>query len=117
MKSIPDKRKAVRVSFEKGVPVHIVAIDGTWQRRCKMADASDAGALLEVEGSLAGLDAKEFFLMLSMNGVAYRRCETAWVNGTQLGVNFLKPDAAPKKLLGKRPDARKLATKKEVFEV
>lgn len=115
MNSVPDKRKQERVAFEKGVPVHIVAIDGTWQRRCKMADASDSGALLDVEGSLAGLDAKEFFLMLSANGVAYRRCETAWVNGTQLGVNFLKPIAAPKRVLGKRPDARKQAT--IIFEV
>jgi hypothetical protein len=116
MKPIPDKRKESRVSFEKGVPVHIVAIDGTWQRRCKMADASDSGALLEVEGSLVGLDAKEFFLMLAVSGIAYRRCETAWVNGTQLGVNFLKPIAEPKKILGKRPDARKRAMEKP-FEV
>lgn len=116
MNSIPDKRKSSRVSFEKGVPVHILAIDGTWQRRCKMADASETGALLEVEGSLAGLEAKEFFLMLSINGAAYRRCETAWVNGSQIGVNFLKPAAAPKKILGKRPDARKLSAK-EVFEI
>jgi hypothetical protein len=114
MNSISDKRKKARVSFERGVPVNIVAIDGTWQRRCKMVDASDSGALLEIEGSLARLDSREFFLMLSMSGIAYRRCETAWVNGNQLGVNFLKP-IAPTKLLGKRPDARKLAT--SIFEV
>jgi hypothetical protein len=27
---------------------------------------------------------------LSSTGLAYRRCELAWVNGDQIGVNFLK---------------------------
>ena len=34
---------------------------------------------------------KEFFLLLSSTGLAYRRCELAWVNGDQIGVSFLKP--------------------------
>jgi len=29
-------------------------------------------------------------LLLSSTGLAYRRCELAWVNGDQIGVNFLK---------------------------
>lgn len=33
---------------------------------------------------------KEFFLLLSSPGLAYRRCELAWVNGEEIGVNFLK---------------------------
>jgi hypothetical protein len=27
---------------------------------------------------------------LSSSGLAYRRCELAWVNGDQIGVNFIK---------------------------
>ncbi len=62
-----------------------------------MSDVSDAGALLVVEGSLAGLELKEFFLSLSSTGLAYRRCERSWVNGNKLGVAFIKPDTKPKR--------------------
>ena len=44
-----------------------------------------------------GLHLKEFFLLLSSTGLAYRRCELAWVNGDQIGVNFLKPSEKKKK--------------------
>jgi hypothetical protein len=37
------------------------------------------------------LNLKEFFLLLSTMGNAYRRCQLAWVNGDQVGVYFLKP--------------------------
>lgn len=33
---------------------------------------------------------QEFFLVLSSMGKAYRRCQLAWVNGNQVGVDFLK---------------------------
>ncbi len=91
----PDKRKNPRVNFQTGVTVQIVGIDGTWRRTCTMRDVSDGGALLVVEGSLAGLELNEFFLSLSSTGLAYRRCEKSWVNGDQLGVVFIKADAKP----------------------
>jgi len=68
----------------------MMAIDGTWRRYCTMEDVSDTGAKLTVEGSIEGLPLKEFFLVLSSTGLAYRRCELAWVNGEQLGVSFMK---------------------------
>jgi hypothetical protein len=37
-----------------------------------------------------GLHLKEFFLLLSSTGLAYRRCELVWVRGEQIGVSFLK---------------------------
>jgi hypothetical protein len=40
-----------------------------------MIDVSQTGARLLIEGSLEGLDLKEFFLLLSSTGLAYRRCE------------------------------------------
>jgi hypothetical protein len=57
---------------------------------CTMEDVSESGAKLTIDGSVEGLHLKEFFLLLSSTGLAYRRCELAWVNGDQIGVNFLK---------------------------
>lgn len=39
---------------------------------------------------MQGLNLKEFFLLLSSTGLAYRRCELDRVNGDQMGVSFLR---------------------------
>jgi PilZ domain len=88
--SNPERRKVVRVGFERPVPVYAMAIDGTWRRECTMADASDEGAKLVMSGSIEGLNLNEFFLVLSSTGLAYRRCELSWVNGDQIGAKFVK---------------------------
>jgi hypothetical protein len=85
-------RKSERVDFERGIPVFIMGIDGTWRRDCLMVDVSQTGARLCVEGSLEGLDLKEFFLLLSSTGLAYRRCQMVRLVGDQIGVEFLKRD-------------------------
>jgi len=54
-----------------------------------MEDVSATGAKLTVEGSIEGLHLKEFFLLLSSTGLAYRRCELVWVNGNQIGARFI----------------------------
>jgi hypothetical protein len=82
-------RKTERVQFERGVPVYMMAIDGTWRRDCKMIDVSQSGARLLIEGSLAGLDLKEFFLLLSSTGLAFRRCQLVRLDGDEIGVEFL----------------------------
>ena len=82
-------QKSERVDFERGIPVHIMGIDGTWRRDCLMIDVSQTGARLRFEGSLEGLDLKEFFLLLSSTGLAYRRCQLVRVDGNQIGVAFL----------------------------
>ena len=87
---VSERRKGERVTFERGIAAHMMGIDGTWRRNCTMEDISEIGAKLTVEGSVEGLHLKEFFLLLSSTGLAYRRCELAWVNGDQIGVNFLK---------------------------
>ena len=92
-----DQRVNNRVVFERGVPAQMMGIDGTWRRDCTMEDASDTGAKLTIDGSVEGLHLKEFFLLLSSTGLAYRRCELAWVNGDQIGVNFLKVGDKKKK--------------------
>jgi PilZ domain len=90
-------RKSDRVDFERGIPVYIMGIDGTWRRNSMMIDVSQTGARLCVEGSLEGLDLKEFFLLLSSTGLAYRRCRMIRLAGDQIGVEFLKPDKNGKK--------------------
>jgi hypothetical protein len=51
------------------------------------------------------LHLKEFFLLLSSTGLAYRRCELAWVNGDQIGVNFLKTGDKKKRAAARRANA------------
>jgi hypothetical protein len=90
-------RKSERVNFDRGIPVYMMGIDGTWRRDCMMIDVSQTGARLLVEGSLEGLDLKEFFLLLSSTGLAYRRCKLVRVSGDQIGVEFLARDTSTKK--------------------
>ena len=68
----------------------MMAIDGTWRRECTMEDVSEGGARLTVEGSIEGLLLREFFLLLSSTGLAYRRCELVRVNGTEMDIHFLR---------------------------
>ena len=91
------KRGSERVDFERGIRVRIMGIDGTWRRDCLMVDVSQTGARLSVEGAIDGLDLKEFFLLLSSTGLAYRRCRMIRLAGDQIGVEFLKPDKAAAK--------------------
>jgi len=88
--STADRRRAQRVQFSRGVTTYMMAIDGTWRRSCIMEDVSNTGAKLTVEGSIEGLKLTEFFLVLSLTGLAYRRCGLAWINGDQLGVSFMR---------------------------
>jgi PilZ domain len=102
-------RKSGRVDFERGIPVYMMGIDGTWRRDCMMIDVSQTGARLLIEGSLEGLDLKEFFLLLSSTGLAYRRCELVRVAGDQIGVAFLAHDT-----ISKRNSAKKRSTDQAV---
>ena len=98
------KRKSERIGFERGIEVFMMGIDGTWRRSCLMIDVSQTGARLFVEGSLEGLDLKEFFLLLSSTGLAFRRCRLIRVSGDQIGVEFLARDKAKKKFSKQKDD-------------
>jgi PilZ domain-containing protein len=87
-------RKASRVSFERGIHAHIMGIDGTWSRECMVADVSATGAKLIVPGAIGGLNLREFFLLLTATGSAFRRCELIRVNGDEIGIRFLKKPVA-----------------------
>jgi hypothetical protein len=94
-----DQSKALdRVTFGRGYDVCIMAIDGTWRRDCVLQAISDNDALLTVDGSIQGLNLKEFFLLLSSTGLAYRRCELVRVNGTEMDGQFLKTKSRKKRV-------------------
>jgi len=90
-------KSAERVTFSRGYDVCIMAIDGTWRRDCQLKAISDNDALLTLEGSIQGLNLKEFFLLLSSTGLAYRRCELVRVNGSEMDIQFLKGKGKKKK--------------------
>jgi hypothetical protein len=90
-------RKNDRVNFERGINVFIMAIDGTWRRNCVMRDVSQTGARLQVEDTIQGLDLREFFLLLSSTGLAYRRCRLIRVTGDEIGIEFLAPGKSKKR--------------------
>ncbi|MCP3466223.1 MULTISPECIES: PilZ domain-containing protein [unclassified Bradyrhizobium] len=83
-------RKAHRVRMDHKQPVNLMGADGTWRRACVLLDVSDSGAKIEVEGTLDVLQAREFFMLLSSTGLAYRRCELVWIDGTMAGIHFVK---------------------------
>src|SRR5580692_4978463 len=85
-----DNKGTDRVTFSRGYDVCIMAIDGTWRRDCQLNAISDNDAILTLEGSIQGLNLKEFFLLLSSTGLAYRRCELVRVNGSEMDIQFLK---------------------------
>jgi hypothetical protein len=73
-----------------------MGVDGTWRRTCFLLDVSASGAKLEIEGPADVLQSKEFFLVLSSTGLAFRRCEMIWVDGSQVGVKFIENDKGKK---------------------
>ncbi|WP_024511775.1 hypothetical protein [Bradyrhizobium sp. ARR65] len=85
-----ENKGSERVTFSRGYDVCIMAIDGTWRRNCQLNAISDNDAILTVEGSIQGLNLKEFFLLLSSTGLAYRRCELVRVNGAEMDIQFIK---------------------------
>lgn len=88
------------VTFGSGYDVWIMAIDGTWRRSCVLKAISTVDAKLTLDGSIEGLNLKEFFLLLSSSGLAYRRCELVRVNGASMDIRFLttknKVEKSPK---------------------
>jgi hypothetical protein len=94
-------RKADRVTFATGHTVLMMAIDGTWQRPCTLLDISNSGARLQVKDSIEGLNLKEFFLLLSSTGLAFRRCELVRINGEEIGVKFVEDKETGKKKKGR----------------
>jgi hypothetical protein len=95
-----DSKAPDRVTFSRGYGVCIMGIDGTWRRDCLLNAISDVDAVLSVEGSIQGLNLKEFFLLLSSTGLAYRRCELVRVNGTEIDIQFLKGKRKKKRAEG-----------------
>ncbi|MDE2378508.1 PilZ domain-containing protein [Bradyrhizobium sp.] len=105
-----DNRKTLRVRMEHRQPVNLMGSDGTWRRSCVLLDVSQTGAKIEVEGTLDVLQAKEFFMLLSSTGLAYRRCELVWIDGTMAGVHFV--DAGGRKERAKASSSQNTASQR-----
>ena len=99
-----DGKAVERVTFSRGYDVCIMAIDGTWRRDCQLNSVSDSEGTLTVEGSIQGLHLKEFFLLLSSTGLAYRRCELVRVNGTEMDIQFLRGKHTKKRSTAKKDE-------------
>jgi hypothetical protein len=100
-----ERRNFNRVPFDRGYMARMMAIDGTWQRECRIGDVSETGAKLYIRDSVDGIDTKEFFLVLSLTGNAHRRCQRVWINGDEIGVTFLRDQpAAPPRRAWRRPE-------------
>jgi PilZ domain len=98
-----ERRNLKRVQLGRGYTAKIMAIDGTWERDCRIGDVSDTGAKLSIRGSVDDIDTQEFFLVLTPTGSAHRRCQRIWINGDEVGVRFLKE--APSQLPQRRQRA------------
>ncbi len=102
-----DEQAAVikRVTFSQSYSVCIMAIDGTWRRDCLLNSISDIDAELTVEGSMEGLNLREFFMLLSATGLAYRRCELFRVQGSKMDVRFKRrPKQKPSRVAVRRSE-------------
>ena len=91
------QRKADRVHFQHEHSVTLVGVDGTWRRACVLKDVSATGARVEVDGSTDVLKSREFFMVLSSTGLAFRRCELVWINGSTAGLHFVLNSGKKKK--------------------
>jgi hypothetical protein len=100
---VTERRNLKRVQFGRGYTAKVMAIDGTWERECRIGDVSDTGARLAIHGSIGDIDTREFFLVLTPGGTAHRRCERIWLSGDEIGVRFLKD--APGHLPQRRQNA------------
>lgn len=98
-----DKREAKRVHFDHERRAALLATDGTWRRECILVDVSESGARLRIDGSPDVLRAREFFLLLSPNGLVFRRCELVRLEGSEAGVHFLGPGGSrPSSMTGEK---------------
>jgi hypothetical protein len=102
-----DSRKALRVRMDHRQSVNLMGSDGTWRRSCVLLDVSQTGAKIEVEGTLDVLQAKEFFMLLSSTGLAYRRCELVWIDGTMAGIHFVTAESRKKAAKGQKAAVQK----------
>ena len=63
-----DNKGVERVTFSRGYDVCIMANDGTWPRDCVLNAIPDNDAEMTVEGSIQGLNLKEFSFVKGKQG-------------------------------------------------
>jgi hypothetical protein len=89
-----EKRKQLRRYLE--YRAHIDFGDGSPARACLLADVSETGARLTLDGpSMPSIMPTQFMLLLAGAGNARRRCRVVWSDGRQLGVRFMRLSDEP----------------------
>jgi hypothetical protein len=93
------RKGAPRIQFAIPIDGMMMAIDGTWCRKCTVIDISESGAQLCVEAAAASI--AEFFLLMSRQGQpVFRRCRRVWNKGERMGVDFDKSKVTDKSIKG-----------------
>jgi len=95
-------KRADRVTFERGIPAHMMGIDGTWRRDCRMEDVSETGAKLTVEARSKVCTSRSFFPAAVVDGAGLPPLRTVLGQWRQIGVNFLKQGDKKKKAAARR---------------
>jgi PilZ domain len=80
-----ERRRSIREQVQ--IPAWIDACDGSQLRSCAIVDVSESGARIMV--SSPALLPKDFWLVLTKDGMKRRLCRMVWCTDTQVGVKYL----------------------------
>ncbi len=86
-------RKDKRVVFMRGLPAHIVALDGSWTLPCRVLDISQSGAKITLASMPEDIRLADFSLKFAAS--VTRRCRVARVDGNDIGLEFIQTTAKP----------------------
>jgi hypothetical protein len=90
-------RLKIEGSKFRPLQARLMATDGTLSRDSFLIDVSNIRAEIELPGPAA--DLSEFYVLLTTFGnPVYRRCKREGVNGSRLGVKFIKSSLGNKSL-------------------
>lgn len=85
-----NKRAAKRVALDQDFNSTLIAIDGTWQKRCRIENISDSGARIKVFQPIgARMRNEEFFLVVTGDAKVRRRSKLVWAKNAVAGVTFV----------------------------
>ena len=80
-----ERRRSIREQVQ--FPAWIDVGDGSQLRSCAVIDVSESGARIMV--SSPALLPKEFWLVLTKDGMRRRQCRMVWYTDAQVGVKYL----------------------------
>jgi hypothetical protein len=81
----PDHARAERRTLD--LVCVVTTLSGALVGQCTLRDVSRTDARIVLDDASSVPD--EFILHLTRNGMVWRKCKTAWRNGTDIGALFL----------------------------